>query len=213
MNRTVVECGMRKIFLLDEFLPPDVRDGLLRHACESHERFAASDRTLADPEYTRVAVLRDLGPFKIMFERAIQAAWRDILLSLAMGSFSPTSFDLRLSRLQPGAYRKPRADALHADIPSTLTLLYVVGAQPRQYEGGDLRFFEYDPYDLRGQKQRRSVEILATPNSLFLFPSTLYYDLGEIAEGAPGYLNTCFLVDGHIAHASVKMLPIEPAVA
>ena len=199
MNRTVLNCGRHRLFLIEEFLPEQVSQAFLTFAIQGRNDFQLSSRRSSDPEYRNIGTLTEIKPFGKIFQTALALAWRDILLSLAIESFIPENYGLRITMLRPGAYRKPRVDARHASVASRLSLIYVLGSAPKRYDGGDLRFFEFDPYHSYDLKVRRHLDISATPNSLFLFSSDLPYELHEVSAGVFGPSNACFILDGNIS--------------
>ena len=196
----IIRSGSLSIFHADEFLPEVIRDSFYDYALERLHAFTSLPQRLSDPEYTAVKVLQDIGEFRNLFAMTIAAAWRDVALSLGTSVVTPSGFQFQLTMLCQGAYRKPRSEALHGNARGSLSFIYALGRQPKQYSGGVMTFYDHNPYvhpyERNAPKFTRRLEFPATPNSLIIFPSSSFYSMSDISPLAPNSLNACLLLDG-----------------
>ena len=195
MERTLIELGSRNILLLENFLPEALLEDFARHIQLVRPSFHLSSRTLNDPEYTRSTTSDDLGRFRSLFEDVVSSALPEIATALGLNAFEPLSIQMRLTAIATGGYRKPRCDKLHQDPEAILSLVYVLGPS-MPFEGGDLRFFETNPFAAAETKVRRSVDVALIPNAMVIFPSTMFYAMGEITPDRWLREGECLILDG-----------------
>lgn len=199
MDRTLIELADSYILLFEDFLPSPLMEKLADHAKRLRPAFKPSSRTLSDPEYTRTASSEDLGPFRSLFETVLLSALPEIATALSLKTFDPIAIQMRMTAIAAGGYRKPRCDKLHQDPEAVLSLVYALGPPPRPFGGGDIRFFDMNPFAAAEMKVRRSVEVSLIPNALIVFPSTLFYAMGEITPDRWLREGECMLLDGVVA--------------
>jgi SM-20-related protein len=188
------------------FLAGEERDGLLRWTLEHRDDFVASRLIggIVDPQRRVSQRLRDMGPFREVFERRIASVLDDLFRRTGTRPFAPDHVELEIVAHGDGAHFAP-----HIDIPvgpgrtmggertgshdRLLSGVYYFHAEPKAFSGGELRLHRFG--DSPGHAPGDWVDLAPEQNSLVVFPTWALHEVRTVHCPGGAFAESRFAVN------------------
>jgi hypothetical protein len=187
------------------FLADEERESLLGWAIDNRGRFKATKLAggLLDPERRISEGLRDLGPFRPLFEERIGARLDDLFRRTGTRPFAPEHVELELVAHGDGAHF-----ARHTDIPigagrtpvggdgsgkhdRLLSGVYYFHREPKAYAGGALRLYRFG----EDEGPEGWIDVEPEQNSLIVFPAWASHEVRPVSCPSRDFADCRFAVN------------------
>jgi SM-20-related protein len=191
--------------VIDEFLPPELHDGLLQYALAHEADFARShvrrDGQAYHSEDRRSwSSAGELDGLKQPFQAAVLEALPSLFATLGIEPFEPHVLEVEMSAHRDGDYFRPHWDTMHSVNRTrfsdrVITAVYYFHAQPRGFSGGEFAihpFGEGDP-----------VLIEPRDNRLLAIPAFAMHEVKPIEIAGDDFRSARFAVNAWV-HRSRK---------
>lgn len=197
------------VAVIDEFLDPDTRNALVEYALSREAALRPAEVVVGgehqvDPSRRVNRRLRKLGPLENRISPHFLDALPAIREKIGGRAMTRPSLELELTAYGDGAFFFP-----HLDIPvgpgrqplsaydkqdRVISAVYYFHAQPRRFEGGDLRLFRFgtDPTEA-GPDDVRDVEPI--DNRMVAFPSWALHEVRPVRCPSRRYADSRFAIN------------------
>ena len=134
--------------IIPNLLGTETSADLLDYALANEANFAlttvGADRDVRDT-VRKSRNLFELGPFNAIIEQRVCALVPELIKTLRLTPFEPSSYDIELVAHEDGAFYKRHID-LFTSIPNTeedrlISLVCYLYKEPKKFTGGELRIF------------------------------------------------------------------------
>jgi SM-20-related protein len=167
-------------FIVDDFLPPDVHDGLLSRTLNLRDftpgKVVSNGQVSHLPDHRRGQLSNDrLGPYLPAFRSALRSKFSEIYTAIGMAAFDIAEIEIRLVAHTDGDFFKVHSDTMTGGNGNTgsrdrlISAVYYFHRQPKIFEGGELQIFPFD-----GSAPTR---IEPRDNRLVAFPAFLLHEV------------------------------------
>ncbi len=178
----------------NDVLPPETVAALLDYVRTNEARFApATVRSGAEPAVNTAvrvsSLLRDLGPFRCVFEDLLRPLAADFTSAFGMPPFAASRFELELAAHNDGAFFMRHIDTMwdaQARSGRILSGVYYFHGSPKGFEGGHLRLHTGLP---------PHVDVAPAHNSLAFFPSWLAHEVMPVRCASGRFADSRFAVN------------------
>jgi SM-20-related protein len=183
--------------VLKDALPPETAAALLDYVRANEARFApATVRYGPEPAVNATvrmaSLLRDLGPFRCVFEDLLRPLADDFARGFGMPPFAVSRFELELAAHNDGAFFASHIDAMWDAATRTgriLSGVYYFHGSPKGFAGGDLRLHTGQGSDAP------FTDIVPAHNSLAFFPSWLAHEVLPVRCASGRFADSRFAVN------------------
>jgi Rps23 Pro-64 3,4-dihydroxylase Tpa1-like proline 4-hydroxylase len=200
----VFTMGTRRMMRVRNFLPNETHAALLDYVLQQERKFAGSSVLSNDPEYRKSTVLYDFPEYQQMFRMALRAANPQICEAIGVPSFTIDHIECQLTATMDKGYFKPHNDNSAGVGHRKVTFVYYFHREPRPYNGGEIRFFGYNPLAPDTGDARHMLELLPVQNSIIFFDASCYHEVRDVLCQTPGFANARFTVNGWICTAKAQ---------
>jgi SM-20-related protein len=200
----VFDVGTWRVMRMRNFLPAQAHVALLDHVLRQEQKFTGSSVLSNDPEYRKSSVLYDFPEYQQMFRTALRAANPQICEAIGVPSFTIDHIECQLTATVDKGYFKPHNDNSAGVGHRKITFVYYFHREPRPYNGGEIRFFGYNPLAPDTGDSRHLLELLPVQNSIIFFDSSCYHEVRDVLCQTPGFANARFTVNGWICAAKAQ---------
>jgi Rps23 Pro-64 3,4-dihydroxylase Tpa1-like proline 4-hydroxylase len=194
-----------------DFLPPAELAGLIDYTLENRARFRPSELAgkIVDPSRRHSEQLRDIGPFRDLFEGRLRGMSEDLFRRTGTKPFDIDHFELDIVAHGDGAHFNA-----HSDIPvgpgrqrlggdssgrhdRILSGVYYYHVEPKAFSGGQLRLFRFGG----GDAPDDHVDLEPENNSLVVFPSWAVHEVRRISCPSGRFEDSRFAVNAWLCRA------------
>jgi Rps23 Pro-64 3,4-dihydroxylase Tpa1-like proline 4-hydroxylase len=196
--------GTWRVMRIRNFLPQDMHAALLAYVFEHEGEFTGSNVLSNDPEYRKSSVLYRFPDYDQMFRTALRAANPQICEAIGVPSFTIDHIECQLTATSDRGYFKPHNDNSAGVGHRKITFVYYFHREPRPYNGGEIRFFDYNPLAPDTGDARHLLELLPVQNSIIFFDASCYHEVRDVLCQTPGFANARFTVNGWICTAKAQ---------
>jgi SM-20-related protein len=204
--------GTWRVMRVRNFLPNEAHAALLDYVLQQEEQFAGSSVLSNDPEYRKSTVLYNFPKYQQMFRTALRAVNPEICETIGVPTFTIDHIEWQLTGTVDKGYFKPRNDNSAGVGYRKVTFVYYFHREPRPYNGGEIRFFGYNPLAPDIGDARHMLELLPVQNSIIFFDASCYHEVRNVRCQTPGFANARFIVNGWICTAKAQR-EARPAAA
>ena len=208
----VFSMGTWRMMRMRNFLPEEAHAALLDHVLRQEQKFTGSSVLSSDPEYRKSSVLYDFPEYQQMFRSALRAANPQICEAIGVPSFTIDHIECQLTATVDKGYFKPHNDNSAGVSHRKITFVYYFHREPRPYNGGEIRFFGYNPLAPDTGDSKPMLELPPVQNSIIFFDSSCYHEVRDVLCQTSGFANARFTVNGWICTAKAQR-PVRPAAA
>jgi SM-20-related protein len=208
----VFTMGNWRIMRIRDFLPPEVHASLLNYVLEREAKFVGSSVLSNDPEYRKSAVLYQFPEYEQMFRSALRAAHPRICESIGVPAFTIDHIECQLTATANKGYFKPHNDNSAGVGHRKVTFVYYFHREPRPYNGGEIRFFGYNPLAPDNGEARHMLELHPVQNSIIFFDASCYHEVRDVLCQTQGFANARFTVNGWVCTKKAQRAA-QPAAA
>ena len=194
-----------------DFLSEPELAGLIDYTLSNRARFRPSELAgkIVDPARRRSEQLRDVGPFRDLFEDRLRAIADDLFRKTGTKPFDIDYLELDIVAHNDGAHFNA-----HSDIPvgegreqlsgdsirrhdRLLSGVYYYHIEPKAFSGGQLRLFRFGG----GDKADDHVDLEPERNSLVVFPSWAVHEVRRIDCPSGRFEDSRFAVNAWLCRA------------
>lgn len=190
------QLGNQRVIRIRNFLPKDEITNLYRTVLARQADFKPSAVLSNDPEYRKSAVLYKFPYYQSLFKTMVIATMPRICSALLISAFPLDGFECQLTATYDTGYFKPHTDNAAQLAHRKLSYVYYFHKLPKSFTGGDIRFFDYNPFAIEENPERHILDISPLHNSIVFFDSSCYHEVRETTCLQPSFENARFTVNG-----------------
>lgn len=183
--------------VIRNFLGPDLIGQLLAHAEANQDSFMPTgvEGTGVDPEIRVSRVLRDFGSLRGALEARFLAIMDPAVADLRLSPFNLGRLEIELVAHGDGAFYQRHIDTRTGASDKTtdraLTGVLYFHAEPKNYDGGELRLHSILPPEEGGQ----FLDITPEQDMLLLFPSWAPHEVRPVVCPSGAFTNQRFAIN------------------
>jgi len=137
-----------------------------------------------------------------LFENKIKDIYKSTLYELDMEYFDINKIEMQITSSNNGDFYKKHPDADYyngrGDVEKRkLTFVYYYFNEPKKFEGGNLKIYEFSDEERRRFDENNFETIVPENNMLIFFESDYWHEV-EIVKCVPEFINSRFTVNSWI---------------
>lgn len=193
--------------VLDEFLPPQELEELMRYTLRHEQEFQSSEviapmtqAGVTDYSHRRSRVLMELGAREDVILKRIRPVLPLVLGQLEMEEFPITRTEVQITASNDKDFFRAHCDDAQQLIASRrLTFVYFFHREPRQFSGGELRLHD-SPRNNRHSDWESYETIVPQQNQIVFFPCSTLHEITPVRCTSGAFADSRFTVNGWLHH-------------
>jgi Rps23 Pro-64 3,4-dihydroxylase Tpa1-like proline 4-hydroxylase len=199
-TKTQVMEAATQCVVLDEFLAPIELDNLIRYTLEHEAEFQfsevispAGESGVIDYGHRRSRVLMDLGKHHDLIIARIRGVLPAVLEQLGMEEFTVKHVEAQITASNDGDFFGMHSDDGQEQVATRrLTFVYFFHAEPRPFQGGELRL--YDAAESESSNSHQT--IVPQQNQIVFFPCSVKHEITPVQCGSKNFTDSRFTLNG-----------------
>jgi len=185
--------------LIDNFLPANQVEELLRYSIKKQPEFQPTTNSASDPNYRRSFFLSHFPEFSELMIKKIWKITPQIITHLGINNFAIDQIESQMTAHNHGNYYKLHNDSGSPDSAKrVLTYVYYYHREPKPFTGGELIIYDSKIENGYSVAASSFKAIEPTNNTIIFFPSYCMHEVLPVNCPSEYFTDSRFTINGWV---------------